>query len=305
MGSNIIRQKLISCTRENLSGLKNLLAGLKAGKSDTALFEDTLRSIQFIKETSRMMGYESVAEISGEMESLFGHLCNDQLTVTPELTEVCFNAVDYIKDILSDEHILTPGDILFNEELKVSFERVKSAGLIASGKPGKSLSEVQQPDNKKSTWHIILNLNKEIIPDTVNLVNIFHNLFSLGEYKIYKQSSEGDINQCWSIFLSTYKGFTEIESTLSLIKGNCRIFKIADYDIFNREASGNSGEIENNGSSNLTGGASGSISNNGDEVTGNKPVSFIRQVNFYSAKVADRSMDVRMIRNDHNTYIIH
>lgn len=305
MGSNINKQKLVSSTRKNLSGLKNLLMGLAAGKSDKALIEEALRFTKYIEETSWLAGFESVTEISGEMETLFDLIGKDHLGVTPELAETCLNAVDYIEDLLSEGHIKNPGDIFSHEELKVSFERLMSPSLLASGMTGRDNRKVQLPDNRKSTWHIILNLNNEIVPDSVNLVYIFHNLFLLGEYKIYKQSSENDENQYWSIFLSTYKGFNDIESTLYSIKGSCRIFKIADYDIFNDEAADYKGNNDNGGSNYLTAGTPDKSSTNGEERHGTKPFYLFRQVKINPSTAIDKTLNMSMIRSNHQSYSVN
>jgi two-component system chemotaxis sensor kinase CheA len=85
--------------------------------------------------------------------------------------------------------------------------------------------------NTIATWNILFYPDDELIKRAVNLVYTFNDLFLLGEYTIENCTDKSKDKPFWNIFLVTNHPYDEIEGALMFVLDNCKIIKVADFNI--------------------------------------------------------------------------
>ncbi len=109
-------------SQEHLLEINNSLLDLERGESDASVAR-LFRAVHSMKGMSAAMGYNSVTELSHEMETLFDKLRSGGLLVTPPIVDTLFAGVDSLEQAVSLA-TATP-----SEELDVSsvIERIRMA----------------------------------------------------------------------------------------------------------------------------------------------------------------------------------
>jgi two-component system chemotaxis sensor kinase CheA len=109
-------------SREHLLEINNALLELERGESEASVAR-LFRAVHSMKGMSAAMGYNSVSELSHEMETLFDRLRNGSLLVTPLIVDTLFAGADTL------EHAVNLATATPPEELDVSgaIERIRAA----------------------------------------------------------------------------------------------------------------------------------------------------------------------------------
>ncbi|HAG07726.1 MAG TPA: chemotaxis protein CheA, partial [Peptococcaceae bacterium] len=87
---------------EKIQIINDNLLVLERDPSDTGALQEIFRAAHTIKGSAGVMGYEHMASLTHEMENLFDCLRQGTMRLTPEMTDVLFNALDTLK-ALRDE----------------------------------------------------------------------------------------------------------------------------------------------------------------------------------------------------------
>jgi two-component system chemotaxis sensor kinase CheA len=87
-------------SQEHLLEINNALLDLERGDSDASVAR-LFRAVHSMKGMSAAMGYNSVAELSHEMETLFDKLRSGALLVTPAIVDTLFAAADALEQAVS------------------------------------------------------------------------------------------------------------------------------------------------------------------------------------------------------------
>ncbi len=231
-----LKQKFIDEAEKLLTNLDNTLIELEKEKENEQLIDEVFRVMHTIKGSSGMFGFEKIVDITHELESLYDLIRKNKTKVKTELLEVSFSAADHIRALLYDEKFEIPANIEKYGELQNNLDVLKAVGINEgkSFQPIKSQSKTYT-GSELYTWHILFDPSDEIIDRAINLVYTFHDLLILGDYKIQFHPFKPGNESFWSIFLVTDKGFSQIEEALMFIMDYCKIYKIADFDIFNSD----------------------------------------------------------------------
>jgi two-component system chemotaxis sensor kinase CheA len=87
-------------SQEHLLEINNALLDLERGESDASVAR-LFRSVHSMKGMSAAMGYNSVAELSHEMETLFDRIRSGNLLVTPQIVDTLFAGADALEHAVS------------------------------------------------------------------------------------------------------------------------------------------------------------------------------------------------------------
>ena len=87
-------------SQEQLLEINNALLDLERGESDASIAR-LFRAVHSMKGMSAAMGYDSVAELSHEMETLFDKLRSGSLLVTPTIIDTLFAGADTLEHAVS------------------------------------------------------------------------------------------------------------------------------------------------------------------------------------------------------------
>lgn len=81
-------------SKEHLQSCNERLLDLEKNPSDISIVNDIFRSAHTLKGMSATMGYEDLASLTHQMENVLDLIRNSKISVTPEILDVVFLAVD-------------------------------------------------------------------------------------------------------------------------------------------------------------------------------------------------------------------
>lgn len=225
------KQKFLGEAAELLDKLEKALFELEKAPDNKDSINDVFRVMHTLKGVAGMFGFDAVAEITHELEYIYDLLREGKFKVDSLIIDLTLNTGDHIRCLLDDNKCCTAE---VKENHKILLEAIK--GVISNGS-GKGIKQKMQLERKskkessKATYNILFFPSENLIKRSVNLVYVFHDLFELGEYKIDRPDTGSDH---WSIFLVTDRKLDEIEEALMFVLDECKIKKIADFNIFNQ-----------------------------------------------------------------------
>ncbi|HEX3010249.1 MAG TPA: chemotaxis protein CheA, partial [Bacteroidales bacterium] len=148
-----------------------------------------------------------------------------------ELIDLTFAVGDHVKNLLVDEQLEKKENRSNQEMLNEHLNN------FCSSKPAPVFSRSVSilPKKGVATWHIIFYPDENLIFRGINLSIILSDLSSIGNYRI-ESNIEDNVVSFWSIFIVTDKDRNAIEDILLFVLDNCKIVKVADYDIYNKES---------------------------------------------------------------------
>lgn len=94
--------------REHLQNCNNHLLELERNPGDIELIQEIFRSAHTIKGMSATMGFEDMANLTHQMESVLDALRNEEITYSVDILDLLFEAMDYLETML--DSIVTGGD---------------------------------------------------------------------------------------------------------------------------------------------------------------------------------------------------
>lgn len=95
-------------SKEHLQSINERLLELEKTPEDMSVVNDIFRSAHTLKGMSATMGFEDLANLTHQMENVLDGIRNRRLSVTPELLDVIFEAVDHLEAMISS--IAADGD---------------------------------------------------------------------------------------------------------------------------------------------------------------------------------------------------
>ena len=238
-----LKQKFIVEANDLLSALDNDLLALEKNPECKQDIDQVFRTMHTIKGSSAMFGLHKITEITHELETVYDMVRNQKLMVNKQLIDLTLSTADHIRNVLSDQDLKCKENAINHMVIKNALQLfLQSAGIPKIEKPK---TESSKNISGFITWQIIFYPEECLIFRGVNLSLIISDLSALGKCNIHC-NYENEIISSWNIFIVTDKGKEALEDILLFINENCKINKIADFDIFDEQALVNRNqEIEN------------------------------------------------------------
>ncbi len=92
----------IDGSKENLDLMDRMLLAMEQNPGNIGAIEDIFRAAHTLKGMSATMGFEKIAHLTHEMESVLDKLRNRQLSVSPQLIDVLFETFDVLRNLVTD-----------------------------------------------------------------------------------------------------------------------------------------------------------------------------------------------------------
>ena len=229
-----LKQKFIDEVNDLLSGLDNDLVELEKNPLSKQHIDQVFRTMHTIKGASGMHGFDKVSEITHELESLYNLVREQKLTISKALIDLTFSTADHIRNLLGDEQLKNEQNIANQSLLKDAISLFQKNAGITKVDNGKPIHKKDKTSKGIQTWQILLYPDENLIFRGINLSIVLADLYALGKCEM-KSNIEDDIVTFWNIFIVTDKGENAIEEVISFISDNCKLNKIADFDIFNEQ----------------------------------------------------------------------
>lgn len=95
-------------SREHIQSLNENVLLLEKSPDDLQIVNEIFRSAHTLKGMSATMGYEDLANLTHKMENVLDAIRNGKLSVTPDIIDVIFTAVDHLEAMV--ESVANGGD---------------------------------------------------------------------------------------------------------------------------------------------------------------------------------------------------
>lgn len=235
------RNKFLEEANEHIQNIESDLLKLEQTPHDPALIERTFRAMHTLKGGGAMFGFDSISELTHHLETIFDHIRNLDISLSDEILNISFEAVDHLKMLIEDDdqhdgslHVkqkkLLNKIALLNDNI--------SGGKTIAGQSN-DISEKKSTGTLQKTYYIHFQPVPDIFDNGTNPLYIIDELVSLGEHIVIPRFDdipelEGMIpTQCytsWEVILGTDKAVEDLQSVFMFVEDDCKleIRKIAD-----------------------------------------------------------------------------
>jgi len=226
------KQSFVDEAMQLINSLDEILLNLEKDFENSDYIEHIFRVMHTLKGSSSMFGFDLVADVTHNLESLYVLVRDKKLRVNENIIQLTFETIDILRHILNSKEENPKFEQNCAEITKKILGIVNKSGNSITTK--KVITKTNLNEIKKRSWNIIFFPSENIFTRNIKLLNTFHDLFQLGEYQISSDLST-DEKQFWNIILVTEKTIEDIEDALFFIIDNCKISLIADFDILNED----------------------------------------------------------------------
>jgi two-component system, chemotaxis family, sensor kinase CheA len=238
-----LKHKFIDEANDLLSSLDADLLALEENPVSKPHINQVFRTMHTIKGASGMYGFEKITEVTHEIETLFDLVRENKLDVTKQLIDLTLAVADHIRNLLNDAELRVKENIN-NHKLIIDSVSCynKQAGIQKEvmNKPKK-----MKKSQGVQTWQIVLHPDEKLIYRGINLSLIIGDLHELGKCFIHSNVEENVIT-FWNIFIVTDKGLDAISDAIMFIADNCKVSKVADFDVFDEKQLDENEELTRN-----------------------------------------------------------
>ncbi|MGM0599070.1 MAG: chemotaxis protein CheW [Candidatus Rifleibacteriota bacterium] len=105
----------IDGSRENLDTMDKMLLNLEQNPSNLDAVEEIFRAAHTLKGMSATMGFEKIAHLTHEMETVLDKLRNEDIPVTTEVVDIIFETFDVLRTLVSDSIEQTDSNVGLDE----------------------------------------------------------------------------------------------------------------------------------------------------------------------------------------------
>ncbi|MEA2041746.1 MAG: chemotaxis protein CheA [Bacteroidota bacterium] len=230
MDINDFKDKFIEEASGLLNNLEKDILTLEKDPENIKLIEEVFRVMHTLKGVSSMYGFDNVGELTHNLENIFDLIRAGDIKVSTEILDITLLSCDHINALLLDPDFSDRKNKRNHKKMEL---RIADILKTAGKKVKKTVSQKDEENKQTATFNILFYPDDSILTRNINLVSLFKELFSLGDYKIVHPKFTEE-QEHWSIFLVTDKKFGDIAESLFFILDDCKIIKIADFDIFNK-----------------------------------------------------------------------
>ena len=226
------RQAFLEEADELLVTLEAALLELDQRPDDTDLIQKTFRALHTLKGSGAMFGFDEMSRFAHEVETVFDHVREGRLAVTPELVNIALAARDQIRTMLG-----SPGsgagkpDAASAAGILGKLRALAPATSKAAG-PATPLHPENAAFGVVCRWHIFFRPTPEVFLKGTNPLLLFRELAELGNLKVEAGVSglpsleEMQPENCyldWDLELETDRGAEAIRDVFIFVEDDCEL----------------------------------------------------------------------------------
>lgn len=228
------KKKFIEEALELIDKLEITLLDLEKNPDDFTLIQQVFRVMHTLKGNSSMFGFELIDKFTHNLETIYDHIRNNQLRLTPQVLNVTLSSVDHLKAMLDEGNYDDPDFLTIHDGLLAKINQLIS--------PYDSEKEYPAPNAEVKaevtthTYYVLFEPRNNIFRNGTNPLYLLDELSSLGQAKVFAHfnripqfdkinpencyvywealvATEQEVNVINDVFL-----FVESESTLEIQK---------------------------------------------------------------------------------------
>lgn len=155
--------------REHLGNMNQLVVALEKEPRDKGNIDSLFRAAHSVKGMAASMGYEDIAELSHKMEDLMDRFRKEEMSFSPEATDVLLEGIDALERLVN----AVEQDIAADVDVPGLVEKIKSFGtqksVVSGQKPvvsEKPATEIEPPATSHQPSAAGFNITIEISKDS-------------------------------------------------------------------------------------------------------------------------------------------
>ncbi|MCQ2253013.1 MAG: chemotaxis protein CheA [Bacteroidales bacterium] len=234
------KQKYLDEVNDLLNDLEGAMLELERDPSSEEVINQVFRVMHTIKGTSGMYDFKTVEKITHDVESIYGKIRDNHLSVSKEVSALTLECIDLLRKLLNQ-----PGpedDELVND----FFAQL----MLLSGDSGQSAPKADEPaaaveetpaGSGKSTYYVLFAPEADITARAVNIKGILQEVENVGQGITLTRSwpeseaENGKFYMYWESIFSTDIPESDINEIFIFVPDEVKITKIADADLFQNE----------------------------------------------------------------------
>jgi two-component system, chemotaxis family, sensor kinase CheA len=204
------KKKYVEEAHEIITTLEEVILKLEGNEGEMNLIEEIFRSLHTLKGGAAMFGFDSIRDVTHELENIYDKIRSGKNTVSKPLLDITLEAIDYFKNLLEDTGQIK--DTVYKEQLieqikKITEGKIKEVSPqkeqdqsdkpeITSGKSDDAVAEKEVSEKKNEqghdsdeseiqTYHIYFHPNKDILKNGTNPLLLLEELGNLGEAEVF------------------------------------------------------------------------------------------------------------------------
>jgi two-component system, chemotaxis family, sensor kinase CheA len=214
--------------RELLAEVESALLALERDAEDPELVATLFRALHTLKGSGAMFGFDDIATVAHEMETVFEQVRSGSLAVSAELVDLGLLALDHLRTLVG----LAAGEAREHPDVVGLLARIGAfSGRSAKGEPLIPAARAIGSDLLR-TYRIRFHPPADIFQRGLNPLGFLHELYALGDCLAVVQTGEipdlqaFDPQRCylfWDLILTTAADHDAIRDIFIFIEDGCRL----------------------------------------------------------------------------------
>lgn len=248
MDTNQYLEMFLEESKEHLQACNEHLLELEKNPEDLAIVNEVFRSAHTLKGMSATMGYEDIADLTHKMENVLDAIRNSKISVTTEILDIVFKAVDYLEEMVMDieaggtgkkdvqELVSTLNQIESGQSIIAASELETAASTMAIEPLKQEIPALHYDDYEKTVinqsqeqgfhaYEITVTLREDCLLKAARVFMVFEILEKSGEIVKSKPSVEQleneDFDEVFTVVLITKEEASSLEA---------KVMKVSEVD---------------------------------------------------------------------------
>ncbi len=238
------KQKYLEEVNDLLNDLEGAMLELEQNPSSQDVINEVFRVMHTIKGTSGMYEFKTVEKITHDVESVYGKIRDNHLSVSKEVSALTLECIDLLRKLLNQ-----PGpedDNLVNEFLAQLM--LLSGGEAPKPQPasgddggGFLITDNDPQATPEATYYILFAPEADITNRGVNIKGILNDINALGQGITLTRSwpddkaDNGKFYMYWEAIICTQAQQEELNEIFLFVADEVKITKLADANLFQNE----------------------------------------------------------------------
>jgi two-component system, chemotaxis family, sensor kinase CheA len=163
-------------SKELIATMEQALLRLEEDHTRKESIQEAFRAMHTLKGTAGMVGYDSIASLLHELESIYVVIRDGALHASPALITVSLQAVDHLHKLMQDPQLTNTQLKARHEHLKTEIEAIK----VETQFNNQSVPEAATVGSPE-TFYILFQPKKNTLLPGVNLLMVMDDLAALGD----------------------------------------------------------------------------------------------------------------------------
>jgi len=238
MAVDVHQEVFIQEAQELLQELESSLLELEENTGDLDLVARIFRAMHTIKGSGAMFGFENIAHLVHDIETVYDKVRNGELTVSKEMLDYSLKSCDIIKEMLEDSEIKAESPLAL--EILTFFRGLQGIEEVTPAKPQPEVKNANT-NTEGQTFRIRFRPHEDILLQGTNPAHLLEELSEMGDANIIAHTTaipplQGmNPEKCytfWDIILSTTKSEDDIKDVFIFVEDDSEISinVIDDFD---------------------------------------------------------------------------